>query len=303
MLFRSLATVNDSEIWTIINFDLGNRIQQYVWNTTTQQFDLGFNTGLSGVTEVTTGKEDGSVWALNNQGSLYSWDGINFNLFNGGNNPAFKQIVALNSQNLFALDNNGNIYAWSTNANTFIDLDNIIGGLPVFSQIQLDETGILYGITNQKIPYQVLNFSSILGLNNSSGQPFGMTTITDSNGVTHALWNQNGQIYYGYQPGNANNGQYIGVTPLNSGIGTESQGSSSSLALTQTSNGGITASWIGGNGNNSEVYTSSLSSSIYGGYQWSSPTQLTNDELEDKNLQVVALPNNKILVKIGRAHV
>ena len=68
------------------------------------------------------------------------------------------------------------------------------------------------------------------------------------------------------------------------------------MALTQTSNGGIFASWIAGNGNNAEVYTSSLSSSIYGGYQWSSPTNLTDDELEDKNLQVVALPNNKILV-------
>lgn len=289
--YTAFSAINDNEVW-LVNSD--SSIQQYLWNATTQQFDLGYNS-FYGATQITTGKGDGSVWALDNQGSLYSWDGTDFNLFNGGNNPAFKQIVALNSQTLLCLDTNGNIYAWSTNANAFIELDNIIGGLPVFSQIQLDETGILYGITNQKIPYQVGNISSILGLNNSSGQPFGMTTITDNSGVTHALWNQNGQIYYGYQPSNTN-GQYIGVTPLNSGIGTENQGSSSNIALTQTSNGGIFATWIGGNGNNSEVYTSSLSSSIYGGYQWSSPTQLTDDELEDKNLQVVALTNNKILV-------
>jgi hypothetical protein len=290
--YTAFSAINDNEVW-LVNSD--SSIQQYTWNATTQQFDLGYNS-FFGAVEITTGKGDGSVWALDNQGSLYSWDGTDFNLFNGGNNPALKQIVALNSQTLLGLDNNGNIYAWSTNANSFIELDNVFGNLPVFSQIQIDETGILYGITNQSIPYQVGNISSILGLNNSSGQPFGMTTITDNSGVTHALWNQDGQIYYGYQPSNTNNGQYIGVTPLNSGIGTENQGSSSNLALTQTSNGGIFASWIAGNGNNAEVYTSSLSSSIYGGYQWSSPTNLTDDELEDKNLQVVALPNNKILV-------
>ncbi len=290
--YTAFSAINDNEVW-LVNSD--SSIQQYTWNATTQQFDLGYNSFI-GAVEITTGKGDGSVWALDNQGSLYSWDGTDFNLFNGGNNPALKQIVALNSQTLLGLDNNGNIYAWSTNANSFIELDNVFGNLPVFSQIQIDETGILYGITNQSIPYQVGNISSILGLNNSSGQPFGMTTITDNSGVTHALWNQDGQIYYGYQPSNTNNGQYIGVTPLNSGIGTENQGSSSNLALTQTSNGGIFASWIAGNGNNAEVYTSSLSSSIYGGYQWSSPTNLTDDELEDKNLQVVALPNNKILV-------
>nr|NCS21999.1 hypothetical protein [Microcystis aeruginosa G11-06] len=289
--YTAFSAINDNEVW-LVNSD--SSIQQYTWNATTQQFDLGYNS-FFGAVEITTGKGDGSVWALDNQGSLYSWDGTDFNLFNGGNNPALKQIVALNSQTLLGLDNNGNIYAWSTNANSFIELDNVFGNLPVFSQIQIDETGILYGITNQSIPYQVGNISSILGLNNSSGQPFGMTTVTDSSGVTHAVWNQNGQIYYGYQPSNTN-GQYIGVTPLNSGIGTENQGSSSNLALTQTSNGVIFASWIAGNGNNAEVYTSSLSSSIYGGYQWSSPTNLTDDELEDKNLQVVALPNNKILV-------
>ncbi|NCR55344.1 MAG: hypothetical protein GPJ10_18775 [Microcystis aeruginosa L211-07] len=293
--FASLSAINDNEIWTIIKYDLSNRIQQYVWNTTTQQFDAGFNTGLSGVTQITTGKGDGSVWALDNQGSLYSWDGTDFNLFNGGNNPAFQQIVSLNSQTLLGLDNSGNIYAWSSGSNAFIELDNVIPNLPVFKQIQIDETGILYGITNLSVPYQVGNLSSILGLNNSSGQPFGLTTVTDGNGVTHAVWNQNGQIYYGYQP-SGTNGQYVGVTPLNGGIGSQSQGSTANLTLTKTQNGGVVATWIGGNGNNSEVYTSSLSSSIYGGYQWSSPTQLTDDELEDTNLNVVALSNNNLLV-------
>ena len=164
--FASFSAINDNEIWTIIKFDLSNRIQQYVWNTTTQQFDAGFGTGLSGVTQITTGKEDGSVWALDNQGGLYSWDGTDFNLFNGGNNPAFQQIVSLNSQTLLGLDNEGNIYAWSSGANAFIELDNIISGLPVFSQMQIDETGILYGITNQSVPYQVVNIRSILCLNN-----------------------------------------------------------------------------------------------------------------------------------------
>ncbi|MBE8993954.1 FG-GAP-like repeat-containing protein [Microcystis aeruginosa] len=288
-------TATSNELWVIYN---GGIVQQYLWNSTQNTYNLGFYgiLGNSGSAKtITTGKEDGSVWATDIQGNLYSWNGTSFNLFNGGNNPAFQQIVSLNSQTLLGLDNSGNIYAWSSGANAFIELDNVIPNLPVFKQIQIDETGILYGITNLSVPYQVGNLSSILGLNNSSGQPFGLTTVTDGNGVTHAVWNQNGQIYYGYQP-SGTNGQYVGVTPLNGGIGSQSQGSTANLTLTKTQNGGVVASWIGGSGNNAEVYTSSLSSSIYGGYQWSSPTQLTDDELEDTNLNVVALSNNNLLV-------
>ena len=92
------------------------------------------------------------------------------------------------------------------------------------------------------------------------------------------------------------NGQYIGVTPLNGGIGTANQGSSTNLTLTATDSGAIAASWISGSNENAEVYTAQLSASPYGGYQWSVPLNITNDDAADSNLAVVALNNNRLLV-------
>lgn len=132
-------------------------------------------------------------------------------------------------------------------------------------------------------------------LTNPNSPAFGVTTVTDNSGVTHAIWNENGQIYYGYQQ-TGGNGQYIGVTPLNGGIGTTNQGSSTNLTLTATDSGAIAASWISGSNENAEVYTAQLSASPYGGYQWSVPVNITNDDVADSNLDVVALNNNRLLV-------
>jgi hypothetical protein len=209
---------------------------------------------------------DGSAWALDVQGQVWIVDGTQVSLFNGSNNPPLKQLSVVDSQTIYGLDNNGNVYLWSSFANSFINLASTIVNLPTFSQIQVDEQGILYGITTQNTSYQVVDISAALSLTNPNSPAFGVTTVTDSSGVTHAIWNENGQIYYGYQQ-TGGNGQYIGVTPLNGGIGTPNQGSSTNLTLTATDSGAIAASWISGSNENAEVYTAQLSASPYGGYQ------------------------------------
>jgi hypothetical protein len=238
---------------------------------------------------------DGSAWALDDKGQAWIIDETQVSLFNGSNNPPFKQLCVVDSQTIYGLDNNGNVYLWSSFANSFINLASTITNLPTFSQIQVDEQGILYGITTQNTSYQVVDISAALSLTNPNAPAFGVTTATDSSGVTHAIWNENGQIYYGYQQVGGN-GQYIGVTPLNGGIGTANQGSSTNLTLTSTDSGAIAASWISGSNENAEVYTAQLSASPYGGYQWSAPLNITNDDAADSNLEVVALNNNRLLV-------
>ena len=109
---------------------------------------------------------DGSAWALDDKGQAWIIDGTQLSLFNGSNNPPLKQLSVVDSQTIYGLDNNGNIYLWSSFANSFIDLASSIPNLPAFSQIQVDEQGILYGITTQNTSYQVVDISAALSLRN-----------------------------------------------------------------------------------------------------------------------------------------
>jgi hypothetical protein len=238
---------------------------------------------------------DGSGWALDVQGQAWIVDGTQVSLFNGSNNPPLKQLSVVDSNRIYGLGTDGNVYQWSIAANSFIDISNFLSNPPPsLAQIQVDEQGILYGISSQNQGYQLFDTTSVVDISNPNTQPSGLTTITDNSGVTHAVWNENGQIYYGYQQAGGN-GQYIGVAPLSSGIGTPTQGSSTDLNLINSS-GTIQAYWINNDGNDTEVYSSNLSPSLYGGYQWSNPQNLTNDDLADSNLKVTILDNNRVLI-------
>ncbi|MFN5513478.1 MAG: FG-GAP-like repeat-containing protein [Cyanobacteriota bacterium] len=312
---NTLSVVSREEMW-VVNADDGI-ILQYILPEGAAAFSPAYNTFLGAVAS-TAGKQDGSVWVLDNQNDVQRWLGGEFVQLNVESNPQIKQLLALDAQNLFALDTSGQVYVWSDIATAFVSISATVGNLPPFSQIQVDEEGILYGIPLGAGQLQAFNIGAISSFTNPNGQPFGITSVTDGDGVTHAVWNQNGQIYYGYQAPLANptnqgvtealtdgiNGQYLGVAPLNFGIGTASQGSASDLTLTVTANGSIAATWISGTGSNAEVYTSVLSPSIYGGYQWSNPTVLTDDSEEDSNLRITALEGDTLLVttqKKGKA--
>jgi len=243
----------------------------------------------------TVGGLDGSAWALDVQGQAWIINGTQLSLFNGSNNPPLKQLSVVDDNHIYGLGTDGKVYQWSIAANSFIDISNFLSNPPpTFEQIQVDEQGILYGISTQNQSYQLFDTASVVNISNPNAQPSGLTTITTGAGVTHAIWNQNGQIYYGYSNANSG-GQYIGVAPLSGGIGTPTQGSSTNLNLINN-NGTIQAYWINNDGNDTEVYSSSLSSSPYGGYQWSNPQNLTNDDLADSNLKVTILDNNRVLI-------
>jgi hypothetical protein len=291
--FKDLLIIDSGEIWLLNSIGLIYQLELVNGNypvPTLLQPALELT-----VNSFTIGKEDGSIWALDSNGVIWTWDGTNFNLFNQGTNPALKQLSVIDINHIYGLGTDGKIYQWSIGSNSFIDLSNLLNSVPpILEQIQVDEQGILYGISTQNQSYQLFNTASVVDISNPNTQPNGLTTITTNSGVTHAIWNENGQIYYGYS--NADHpGKYIGVAPLGSGIGATPQGSSTDLNL--INNGGnIQAYWLSSDGNDTEVYSSSLSSSPYGGYQWSNPQNLTNDNLADSNLEVTALENNQVLI-------
>ena len=288
----SFALINANEFLLVVDGDL----YQF---TPPEGADWGGNDILgiklgSSFASISTGL-DGSAWALDDKGQAWIIDGTQVSLFNGSNNPPLKQLSVVDGNHIYGLGTDGNVYQWSVAANSFINISNFLDNpSPTFEQIQVDEQGILYGISAQNQGYQLFDTTSVVNISNPNTQPSGLTTIMTGTGVTHAIWNQNGQIYYGYSNANSG-GQYIGVAPLSGGIGTPTQGSSTNLNLINN-NGTIQAYWINNDGNDAEVYSSSLSSSPYGGYQWSNPQNLTNDDLADSNLKVTILDNNRVLI-------
>mgnify|MGYP003338146837 CR=1 FL=1 len=87
------------------------------------------------------------------------------------------------------------------------------------------------------------------------------------------------------------------MAPVSAGPGQPAQGSAVGLALSSAPGGGFAvaqATWI--DSEDGQIYGASLSHSPYGGYQWSSPTQLSFDSSRHTNLEVRDLGNGEALL-------
>ena len=282
----SFAVIN-SELWLTAN---SGDIYQFT-SSSGSYTEQPMITGVS-FAQVAIGQQDGTVWTLDTKGNIFEWDGNQFNLFSSSpNGVAFQQIYSVNSNQLYALTEGGSVYQWSVLAEEFVDISAYVGdGTLQFTDIQVDENGILYGITTQS-QYQVVDVSEALSLSQPNSVPSNPTTVTDSNGTTHAIWNQNGQIYHGYQPQGTQ--QFLGVAPLSGGVGYPSQGSASNLSLTHDSTtGDVHAFWTSGSGDNEGIYHSQAFASSYGGYQWSNPSLVSTTSSGQNNLLSSSVPTS-----------
>ena len=255
--------------------------------------------------QVTAAQQDGTVWILDQQNNLYSWDGSRFALMpsNGTLPPSVQliQVAVVDGQRLYGLDQYGGVWQWSSVASQFVNVSSSINnGNLEFKQIQADESGLLYGIiaTGTGTQYQVFDLSDFQDLGDPNAAINSTAVYTDPSGVTHAIWNQNGQLTSGYQPaGAAATGLYIGVAPVSAGPGQPSQGSAVGLALSSAPGGGSAvaqATWI--DSEDGQLYGASLSRSPYGGYQWSAPSQLSVEGGRHTNLEVRDLGNGEALL-------
>jgi hypothetical protein len=282
----SFAVINN-ELWLTANS--GN-----IYQFTSSSGSYTEQPMIPGVSffQVAIGQQDGIVWSLDTQGNIFEWDGNQFNLFSSSpKGVVFQQIYSVDSNQLYALTEGGSVYQWSVLAEEFVDISAYVGdGTLQFTDIQVDENGILYGITTQS-QYQVVDVSEALSLSQPNSVPSNPTTVTDSNGTTHAIWNQNGQIYHGYQPQGTQ--QFLGVAPLSGGVGYPSQGSASNLSLTHDSTtGDVHAFWTSGSGDNEGIYHSQVFASPYGGYQWSNPSLVSTTSSGQNNLLSSSVPTS-----------
>jgi hypothetical protein len=292
----SFAVINN-ELWLTAN---SGDIYQFTSSSGSYN-EQPIITGVS-FAQVAIGQQDGIVWTLDTQGNIFEWNGNQFNLFSSSaNGVVFQQIYSVDSNQLYALTEGGSVYQWSVVAEEFVDISVYVGDETLkFTDIQVDENGILYGITTQS-QYQVVDVSEALSLSQPNSVPSNPTTTTDKNGTIHAIWNQKGQIYHGYQPQGTQ--QFLGVAPLSGGVGYPSQGSASNLSLTQDSTtGDVHAFWTSGSGDNEAIYHSQVFASPYGGYQWSNPSLVSTTSSGQNNGLSSSTPTSsqeKSTLKIG----
>ncbi len=296
--------IDGNELWLT---DGTNNIYQLT-NSANSYSQQAIATSPTSFTQVTAGQENGFIWALGSNGLVYEWDGSQFNPWASSTttSPTLQKIAVVNSSQLYGIGKDNAIYQWSVLSENFVNISPYIGdGTLQFTDIQVDENGILYGITKESA-YQVLDVSNTLSLSNVNGNPSGLTTITDSQGTVHAIWNQNGQLYHGYLPQSSQTNQaglvgassstnttFLGVAPLSGGIGYPAQGSASnlSLALDETT-GNVHAFWTSGSGDNEAIYHSQAQASAYGGYQWSNPTSVNTSSGQNTLSSTATTPNS-----------
>ncbi|WP_295578628.1 integrin alpha [uncultured Lamprocystis sp.] len=243
-------------------------------------------------TQVAVGQQDGSVWALDSTGVLYSWDG-QAAVFTAvsGKGSAVQALSVVDSDAIYGLDSNGDVYQWSAIAQQFVETYSGGG----YTEIQVDENRVLYGVAADG--YSVVSLEDLPDLGNPAAAPNSPATFTDSDGITHAIWNQDGQLYYGFNPsGAANDQHYVGVGAASTGIGASPFASGTDLVLMApaSSDNVAQAYWIDSNG---QVNTANLSASPYGGFQWSAPGALTQDAGKNTELAVISVAGDQVLLR------
>ncbi|MBV8190707.1 MAG: FG-GAP repeat protein, partial [Alphaproteobacteria bacterium] len=116
-----------------------------------------------------------------------------------------------------------------------------------------------------------------------------------SSGLTHMAWNQNGQIYTALWDPICKEWEQAAAIPGSAG-GTNLQ-LSTGVAIhgpNGTTTPGVVATWTVGTGNQAQVVASVGVTSPLGGYQWSRPFQLTQDNLENDDAQVSVTKDGQI---------
>ncbi|MFN9636703.1 MAG: hypothetical protein ACK55D_08325, partial [Synechococcaceae cyanobacterium] len=91
--------------------------------------------------QVTAAQQDGTVWILDQQNNLYSWDGSRFALMpsNGTLPPSVQliQVAVVDGQRLYGLDQYGGVWQWSSVASQFVNVSSSINnGNLEFQQLQ-----------------------------------------------------------------------------------------------------------------------------------------------------------------------
>jgi len=149
------------------------------------------------------------------------------------------------------------------------------------------------GVIDLDLPQFIVNETEPLNIGTLYIQPVGVDTtdddsnpalVQDANGITHIVWNQDGLVLHAWF--DSESGNWRDAVP----ISTEQSYAPSIAASPYLIDGvspGIIVTWQQGSGNDAEIYYAVARSKEGGGYEWSSPVQLTDDDVLETSPEVI----------------
>ncbi|MCP4126451.1 MAG: hypothetical protein GY753_05235 [Gammaproteobacteria bacterium] len=265
-------SIGDGAIW-----GLSGRTA-YRWDSDNSDF-----VKISGAfSTLTVAKEDDAVYAIGLDGKLYHWDEsyedwetFVIQLYD------ITQLSARSASTLWALTAGGKLYQWNPLSKGFVhQTDKLPPGAPL-THFALGSQEMFYGINANGVMFQPMaDFSIEVDQTKMHTKP---VLTMDSKGTSHLVFNHEGQVYHSYAPSSFRaSPSWVAAKSIPQSVnGTD-------LNILVDSDGQVHASWISGTENNSEIYyAAGTPDNQVGGYTWSSPVPISNDEVADKDMTMM----------------
>jgi subtilase family serine protease len=122
--------------------------------------------------------------------------------------------------------------------------------------------------------------------------------VVDSTGVSHVIWERNGEIWHSY----LNGSEWVDAAAITGVSGNKFQ-IQAAPNLIDNKEPGLLVTWqnLGSEINRSEIYYAVGRAKTEGGYQWSDPVALTNNAIADDNPSVIITDSGDPIVVYQRS--
>jgi subtilase family serine protease len=129
-------------------------------------------------------------------------------------------------------------------------------------------------------------------------QDIAPSLVVDSTGVSHVIWERNGEIWHSY----FNGSEWVDAAAIPGVSGNKFQ-IQAAPNLIDNKDPGLLVTWqnLGSEVNGSEIYYAVGRAKTEGGYQWSDPVALTNNAIADDNPSVIITDSGDPLVVYQRS--
>ncbi|WP_421726119.1 putative Ig domain-containing protein [Bauldia sp.] len=247
-----------------------------------------------GAETLTVAKQDDVAFIIDENGDLRQWDYDveDWNVFTDIGAEDLETLRAVNKDKLWANDSSGTLYQWSPVAINdpsvppfFVEQSSQIGAGSVdVATFAIDDKEILYAIdeNNQSALFNVAPEN----LPANVGERIQYTdTAVDNNGNLHLVYQNDAAIVHAVNA----DGVWQNKLELPGTTGGED------INVATDAEGNVYVAWIEGTGNNAEIYLAKgIPNAEFGGYAFSDPYQVTEDDVVDDQLKLVVTPQGGI---------
>ena len=268
----------------------------YLWDNDQNSFVEAF----AGAAALTVAKADDTVYLLDQDANLQrynytdgSWSIVTSEL----GVDSLAALSASSKGNLWGLTSNGEVYQWNSidyadgdAPSSFVPKSEALElGSTTVSQFAVDDKSILYAVADDDLSFYDTESVSIQNL--LKEQTYDVALTTDRQGTAHLVHSTDEAIFHSFYV----NQQWV----RDQAIPGSSQGSE--ITVRTDAAGNIYIAWLQGLGNAAEVYASKgVQSDGYAGYVFSEAVQITDDDVEDRDLDLEVSPGGAVTLTTAK---